>query len=108
METKLAHVETTDSHHEVPLSLSEMHVHAPESKTAKSDQTITEHVKEEHPEKMQPLTDVIERLSYEKFPEYVRKNDSTLTFPEKVRIKNFSIVCNFLCLMHLSSLTCRV
>ena len=30
------------------------------------------------------LVDVIEKLSYEQFPEYVRKNDSTLTFPEKV------------------------
>ncbi len=36
-------------------------------------------------EKPRALTDIIDKLSYEKYPEYVRKNDATLTFPEKVR-----------------------
>ncbi|GAX11050.1 hypothetical protein FisN_21Lh009 [Fistulifera solaris] len=37
-------------------------------------------------DKPRALTDVIDKLSYEKYPEYVRKNDSTLSFPEKLML----------------------
>ncbi|GAX23305.1 hypothetical protein FisN_21Hh009 [Fistulifera solaris] len=37
-------------------------------------------------DKPRALADVIDKLSYEKYPEYVRKNDSTLTFPEKLML----------------------
>lgn len=62
---------------------------APSSLTMQVDTPASEaqrspgYVKEEL-DKPRALADVIEKLSYEQFPEYVRKNDSTLTFPEKV------------------------
>lgn len=48
-----------------------------------SAQQTSGHVQDEL-DKPHGLVDVIEKLSFEEFPEYVRKNDSTLTFPEKV------------------------
>jgi hypothetical protein len=54
------------------------------SQKVDSVQQSSTYVKDEQ-DKPRALADVIDKLSYEKYPEYVRKNDSTLTFPEKVR-----------------------
>lgn len=79
-------VDTDSVDSEKPVAAESMHKQANEQDDQSKNETLTDEASAASLTVQQPkgLTEVIETVSPEQFPEYVRKNDSTLTFPEKV------------------------